>query len=599
MNPIEYLQSLGWRITSDPTKYRDWYPDGPLSPWGYRKYWERHDGKIIYYDSYCNHYHRAYDLSIKEGAPVPAVVDGVIVDGTRQKGNFGGTVVLMDHKGDYQYICGHVKNIQVKVGDHVKRGQKLAEQSNTNYEGVPMNSHLHFQVQTAGWRAEKAFVCDGINPLNIDVNNYIGVKKVSKGRQRLGKKIGLDIGHGVNTFPSNGKGVYRGGRGYAEFSFNNKLAKRIKPLLEHNGFDVVMAQPFDSNDVALLRRTNYYDAQRCDLGLSLHANAGVASVGGRCAFYWHSSRQGKNFASSIIENMKAPGYRFHGIGLHESYFGSWTNLHMVRECTTFPMVLIEHGFMTNDLDFPLIFGNRQNQYIKDMAEADVKAVCDYFNVKFLDMDDSVEKSTGSKSGTTGSTLYRVQIGAFVKKGNADSLAVEIEKKGMSTYIAHDTDDDLYRVQVGAFSNKSNAENQLKQLRNAGFKDAFIASNDGYTMPKSDEDVTESPTDTPRLIGEWQTNQYGTQWIKAEGTFTVGSEPITLRNGSPVQSAPSPGKAQPGANIKYHEMIRVKFSETEGYIGVGYFTGEGGLRYCYTGVWDPVTGAVTEEWGAYS
>src|SRR5699024_471531 len=302
MNPIDYLKKHGFNVTSDPTQYREHYPNGPKSPWGYRNYWERHNGQIIYYDNFCGGWHRAYDLSRYEGAPLPAVVDGVIVDGTNHKGNFGGTVVLMDHNGDYQYIYGHVKNIQVKVGDKVKQGQKLAEQSSTNYYNNPMASHLHFQVQTAGYRAEKAFVCDGINPLNIDVNKYVG------GDNKMGKKIALDIGHGKNTFPANGKGVYRGGKGYAEFSINNKLGKRIKELLELNGFNVVMAQPFDSNDVGLVRRTNYYDAQRCDLGLSIHANAGVASVGGRCAFYWTTSNQGKRFATNIVNNMRSMGY---------------------------------------------------------------------------------------------------------------------------------------------------------------------------------------------------------------------------------------------------------------------------------------------------
>ena len=205
----------------------------------------------------------------------------------------------------------------------------------------------------------------------------------------MSKVIALDIGHGNNTFPP-GKGVYRNGKGYAEFDFNNKLGKRTKKLLEHNGFKVIMAQPFDSNDVPLINRTNYYDKMGADLGISQHANAGNSKVGGRCAFYWHSSKQGKQFATNIIQNMIDKGYGIHGSGLHASQYNSWTNLHMIRECTTFPMVLVEHGFMTNSLDFPLIFGNKQNQYIEDMADCDVKAVCDYFGVKFKTLDSKMD-----------------------------------------------------------------------------------------------------------------------------------------------------------------------------------------------------------------
>lgn len=32
---------------------------------------------------------------------------------------------------------------------------------------------------------------------------------------------------------------------------------------------------------------------------------------------------------------------------------------------------------------------------------------------------------------------------------------------------------LYRVQIGAFSQKANAEKQLEKAKNAGFSDAFI------------------------------------------------------------------------------------------------------------------------------
>src|SRR5699024_5875662 len=96
-------------------------------------------------------------------------------------GNFGGTVVLCDHEGDYQYIYGHTKNLQVSVGDEVKQGQKLAEQSSTNYYNNPMASHLHFQVQKQGYIPdEKSFVCTGINPLGIDVSKYVGKQSDKK-----------------------------------------------------------------------------------------------------------------------------------------------------------------------------------------------------------------------------------------------------------------------------------------------------------------------------------------------------------------------------------------------------------------------------------
>ncbi|OZT77100.1 N-acetylmuramoyl-L-alanine amidase [Salinicoccus roseus] len=403
--------------------------------------------------------------------------------------------------------------------------------------------------------------------------------------------IAVDIGHDPNSFPPS-KGVVRNGKGYAEYDFNKKLGTRIIELLKVNGFDVITNATYAS----LPQRTRYYDSKRPDLGISVHANAGAASVGGRCAFYWHSSKQGRKFATHIIDNMKDKGYGIHGNGLHASNYGSWTNLHMTRECTTFPMVLVEHGFMTNALDFPLIFGNKQDEYIEDMAECDVRAVCQYFGVSYKSS--SRPKKAPAKP-STGGNLYRVQVGAFSKAGNARSLEAEVKKKGFSTYLAYDTDDDLYRVQVGAYGKKSNAESQLKKLRAKGYKDAFVADNNGHVVSDGTADANETTApkenQTPRLIGDWQKNQHGTQWIKAEGTFTVGGSRVMSRFGSPYMSAPEGGWANPGWSCDYFEMTRTRESATKGYISVGYKSG-GKLKYIPIRTWNPTTGAVGKLWG---
>lgn len=193
-------------------------------------------------------------------------------------------------------------------------------------------------------------------------------------------KIGLDIGHGDNTFPPS-KGLYKNGKGYAEHDFNSKLGKRIKQLLEENGHTVILGQQPNAQDVALRTRTNLYNRENVDLVVSIHANANANSgVNGRCVFYWHSSASGKKLAQSIINEFKAKGYSTHGNGLHASIVGSWTNLHITRE-TKAPAVLIEHGFMTGSQDFDLIFGNKQAEYIEDMAQADVAGIIKYLGGK--------------------------------------------------------------------------------------------------------------------------------------------------------------------------------------------------------------------------
>ena len=76
------------------------------------------------------------------------------------------------------------------------------------------------------------------------------------------------------------------------------------------------------------------------------------------------------------------------------------------------------------------------------------------------------------SGTTAAgKLYRVQIGAFSVRANAESYLKQACKKGFGGFIAQ-TSNGLYRVQIGAFASRQNSLNYLAQAKQKGF-DGFI------------------------------------------------------------------------------------------------------------------------------
>jgi hypothetical protein len=99
------------------------------------------------------------------------------------------------------------------------------------------------------------------------------------------------------------------------------------------------------------------------------------------------------------------------------------------------------------------------------------------------MGDLVAKVTAKLGGTTtepekpaaSGTLYRVQVGAYSKKENADNQLKAVKARGFDAFITQV--DGLYKVQVGAYSVKANAEAQLAKVKAAGF-DAFIATKAG-------------------------------------------------------------------------------------------------------------------------
>ena len=171
-NPIAYLQKDGFKISSDPTQYRESYPNGKRKPWGKRDLMQYG----INADSYCGGYHRAYDLYREHNAPIKAIANALVAPGTGWN-TFGWTLVLtfFDAKGKhYQVIYGHLNRnplLDFKVGQAVKQGQVVAYQGGSNNIGVTnMASHLHIQFQPYGALNEQAFTCNGIDPLNIDVS---------------------------------------------------------------------------------------------------------------------------------------------------------------------------------------------------------------------------------------------------------------------------------------------------------------------------------------------------------------------------------------------------------------------------------------------
>ena len=63
-----------------------------------------------------------------------------------KKGSSFGNHVIIDHNG-YYTLYGHLENVHVKKGDHVKAGHILGKGGNTGYS---QGAHLHFELRNGG-----------------------------------------------------------------------------------------------------------------------------------------------------------------------------------------------------------------------------------------------------------------------------------------------------------------------------------------------------------------------------------------------------------------------------------------------------------------
>lgn len=181
INIIDFYVNDGFRISSDPRYYAS-------GIFGLRNYTVNGHN----YDSWCNGKHEAVDLSKRDGAPIKTFEDGEIVAGTGF-GGFGYQVCVAYPSLGIQVIFGHVKpNIPVKIGQKVKKGQVIAYQGNTHNQGpnVSMASHLHLQVQELGYIADEwTFICTGINPFNIKINDKKGKDNPSAPKETDGTHV--------------------------------------------------------------------------------------------------------------------------------------------------------------------------------------------------------------------------------------------------------------------------------------------------------------------------------------------------------------------------------------------------------------------------
>jgi murein DD-endopeptidase MepM/ murein hydrolase activator NlpD len=89
--------------------------------------------------------HLGFDLSDVQNAPVNAANDGRVV-WAADLGIYGNCIVV-DHGYALQSIYGHLRQIDVKVGDLVKKGQKMGIAGQTGLAG---GVHVHFSMQIDG-----------------------------------------------------------------------------------------------------------------------------------------------------------------------------------------------------------------------------------------------------------------------------------------------------------------------------------------------------------------------------------------------------------------------------------------------------------------
>ncbi len=89
--------------------------------------------------------HEGIDFVAGVGTPVAAAAGGVVI--TAEYHPAYGNLIEIDHGNDFSSRYAHLSSLDVKSGQVVKRGQKIAMSGNTGRSTGP---HLHFEVRFKG-----------------------------------------------------------------------------------------------------------------------------------------------------------------------------------------------------------------------------------------------------------------------------------------------------------------------------------------------------------------------------------------------------------------------------------------------------------------
>jgi N-acetylmuramoyl-L-alanine amidase len=221
-------------------------------------------------------------------------------------------------------------------------------------------------------------------------------------------RIVLDAGHG-------GKDPGVVANGLKEKDLTLQIVKHIGRLLgEYEGVEVHYTRT-DDRFLELTERAAIANKLKADYFISVHINGGGGT--GFETFIFNGTTDAKTIACQNVihqEILKA-------IGNVTDRGKKRANYAVLRE-TKCAAILTENLFIDHAVDASKL---KSQEFILKIAYGHVNGLVKAFGLK---------KKERAKEVTKANKLYRVQVGAFADKANAEKLAAELKAKGYSAII---------------------------------------------------------------------------------------------------------------------------------------------------------------------
>lgn len=230
----------------------------------------------------------------------------------------------------------------------------------------------------------------------------------------MAKKIFLGVGHG-GTDPG------AVSNGFKEKDLNLAIAKVVCSELERHKVEVKMSRTADISESLndKVRRCNAFNP---DYALDIHNNAGGGD--GAEAFHHYGGGKGKTLANNVLAEIVKIGQNSRGAKIKKNIWGK-DYFAFIRD-TNAPAIIVECAFLDNKKDVAIIDTEAEQ---KTMGIAIAKGVLKTLNILYIE-----PKKVEEKKPETSDKIYRVQVGAYKVKANAEKMKAELEAKGYKPII---------------------------------------------------------------------------------------------------------------------------------------------------------------------
>jgi N-acetylmuramoyl-L-alanine amidase len=239
-----------------------------------------------------------------------------------------------------------------------------------------------------------------------------------------------------------------------------KLALAVGRILEQNGVDVSYTRTSDVYETPYQKAMEANESG-ADYLISIHRNSGTVpnSYKGAQTLVYDDSGVRSQLARNINDRLVDVGFK--DLGISER-----PNLVVLRR-SKMPAVLVEAGFINSDAD---------NRLFDENFDAIAQAIADGIlaTVYYGQGDEGINQTVISQAD---SGEYEYDGGVMQLSENMDENYEEISDMQADDMDMQNPNNKFYRVQVGAYSNKENADRMLTKLINDGFP-AFMIYDDG-------------------------------------------------------------------------------------------------------------------------